>query len=175
LCVVLTAKLALRPHIKPLLNGLILLATHSSLVEGGRKLAQVPTWIIEIFRAIDRYGGINSKSVRRMVHSDASDHLKERQLGLAASNKMSTIKPLVLGMNWMEEAEWRQLAVPFMLIHGDSDTVTPAAGVTSLREWCRNFLVGAHIIPGAGHTVMLEKSHEVNKLIEEFLDKQHLL
>jgi len=158
---------SVRPHVL----GLVLIGTVAAPLGNATALVKIPTPIIEIFRAIDRFGGVNSKSVLRMMHPDTPVHLKARQLSLAASNLMSNIKPLVLGMSWTSEDEWKNLDLPFILIHGDSDHVTPAARAASLSEWCQAHIQGAHVIPRAGHIVMMEKSLETNALIKTFLDE----
>lgn len=168
----LSSKLVMLPSVRPHIEGLVLLASMALMPKGAEKLAAVPTWIIEIVRVIDRMGGPNSHSVHRMMHPSTPLVLKERQLGLAASNTMENIKPLVRGMKWMEEAEWRAIDVPLLLIHGEDDQATPLKDIEPLKTWCKEQLRGTYTLPQTGHVVMLEKSAEVNHILENFITSE---
>lgn len=61
----------------------------------------------------------------------------------------------------------KSIKTPTLLVYGDSDTSTPPEYGEALVEAIPNSRL--EVIAGAGHFVQLDKSHEVTKLIEEFL------
>jgi len=97
--------------------------------------------------------------------------VKRRQYELAASNDIQDIKNLVAGVEWVSEEEWKSLDVPFIMVHGESDTVTPASGAKQIETWAQNAYQGSNIIPETGHIPMLEKPHLVNPILKKFFEE----
>jgi pyruvate dehydrogenase E2 component (dihydrolipoamide acetyltransferase) len=56
------------------------------------------------------------------------------------------------------------LAIPLQIIWGEGDRIIPSTHLNGLPASVR-----AHLVPGAGHMVHMEKADEVNDLIETFL------
>jgi pyruvate dehydrogenase E2 component (dihydrolipoamide acetyltransferase) len=56
------------------------------------------------------------------------------------------------------------LAIPLQIIWGEGDRIIPSAHLNGLPASVR-----AHLVPGAGHMVHMEKADQVNNLIEALL------
>lgn len=83
------------------------------------------------------------------------------------------------GLNWYRAADhiWREkqarpdepVTVPTVFVTGERDPVRRIAGDPVDTHALVPGLVGAHVIPEAGHFVQMEAADEVNRLMVEFL------
>ncbi len=83
------------------------------------------------------------------------------------------------GLNWYRAADhiWGEkqarpdepVTVPTLFIAGERDPVRRIAGDPVDTDALVPGLVGAHVVPGAGHFVQMEAADEVNRLVVEFL------
>ncbi|RKP11595.1 Alpha/Beta hydrolase protein [Piptocephalis cylindrospora] len=137
LCRALVASRAL-----PSPSGLILLSSPFSDTTGGKRGKQGAGWLlalpdplIEVLRWMDRRGGTESHSVKRLLGPGASIELKERQLGWNKASRTRTLKRIVAGMpSWEAEEvileqkgqeDQTQSSIPTLIIVGSEDKVTP--------------------------------------------------
>lgn len=74
---------------------------------------------------------------------------------------------------WATSARWadRPVTVPSLYIAGEHDCVIQMRGDGALERMAANVpdLRGIHLIPGEGHTVQLEASEAVNRVLLDFL------
>ncbi|KAI9225222.1 MAG: Alpha/Beta hydrolase protein [Piptocephalis tieghemiana] len=177
-------------------SGLILLAPPASDTTGskggGKKgskwLLSLPDPCLEVLRWMDRWGGLESHSVRRLLGPGASVPLKTRQLGWNKASRTRTLKRIVAGMPpW--EAEEVSLGkgqegrgkqgqeIPILILAGAEDKVTPPwmahVMAKSLKDQDYGPVIGPIEMPGSGHQVMLESPTEVNLAIDSFI-KQYV-
>jgi pimeloyl-ACP methyl ester carboxylesterase len=68
--------------------------------------------------------------------------------------------------------EISRIDLPTLLVCGEDDALTPIKYSQFLKERIRNARIV--IIPGAGHSVMLEKAEELNNALRSFLAEPHL-
>jgi pimeloyl-ACP methyl ester carboxylesterase len=84
------------------------------------------------------------------------------------------------GLNWYRAADhtWREkqtrpdepVTVPTVFITGERDPVRRLAGDATDMRAAVPGLVGARVIPEAGHFVQMEAAGEVNRIMVEFLE-----
>jgi pimeloyl-[acyl-carrier protein] methyl ester esterase len=102
-------------------------------------------------RALSRFISLNAPA------RCADSELIRRLRALAAADSAAAPAALRLGLRWLRETDLRaqfgQLHVPCLLVHGDQDRVVPPGAATdmlALNPRCR-----LHGMPGAGHAPFL--------------------
>jgi pimeloyl-ACP methyl ester carboxylesterase len=102
----------------------------------------------------EKYRGTGDWSIRRMAADIPNTGLHPYFYSLEQAYKYS------------EHANWKDVHVPTLIIHGQNDTVIPVASVQKLAGD-----IGAHltIVPGANHILVLNNIPEVADQIKEFL------
>eukprot|EP01134_Creolimax_fragrantissima_P002337 CFRG2337T1 len=95
-----------------------------------RPFRYIPIPVFNVMRLFDRWGGVNSNSVKRMVHASASDKLKLQQLRWNASTSTKVVKMMLEGMDISTLDEYRSIDVPLCIVAGEDDLVTP-------EKWAR--------------------------------------
>ncbi|CAG8438712.1 2399_t:CDS:2 [Scutellospora calospora] len=109
-----------------------------------KTIQSCPDIFFDIFRVMfDRRGGINSKSVNRMLHKDASVGLRTKQLQWNKQSRTFVWKRMLSGLKWITCDDIREIQCPLLLISGQE----------------------------AGHHPMVEKPDLVNLIINHFLIK----
>ncbi|KAJ1986656.1 hypothetical protein H4R33_003224 [Dimargaris cristalligena] len=161
------------PHIQASVAGMVLIApgdvTHPPHVT---RLLQFPEWIIEIFRMLDRYGGTESTSVRRMVYKTADPELKELQLFWNESSRTSVFRRTMLGMAWVRSDDFRAITCPLLLIPGEFDPIHPVPCSYAIRECVGTKQVRIVVGHQVAHQVMLEKPDFTNTEIMRFVEEE---
>lgn len=84
-------------------------------------------------------------------------------------NHMEVIKALLLGMKTIPSLSLGRLAVPSLVICGKLDRVIPPETVKAFYSQLPQHQL--YILENAAHMVHLEKSQEVNRLLEKFLSR----
>ncbi|GBB97921.1 hypothetical protein RclHR1_00310049 [Rhizophagus clarus] len=144
--------------------------TESELAEK-QKIQSYPNILFDIFRYYDRFGGIHSTSVDRVLHKDANNELRAKQLRWNRQSKTIVWKYMMFGINWFTQAEISSIECPILLMTGQEDKITPPGNMTIIQEWCKSHST-IFYIPESGHNAMLEKPGTVNLIINDFLIKK---
>ncbi|KAL2441770.1 hypothetical protein ABEF95_016522 [Exophiala dermatitidis] len=115
-----------------------------SEVTSARRFLSLPDAILDIFRMLDRRGGVKSRSVERMAGKAAGVDLRRLQLSFNKNYKTLVWKRSALGCLPRYDASgtphgglpgkevWEKIQVPLFLIAGESDTVTKPGEVTKI-------------------------------------------
>lgn len=112
-----------------------------------KRFMSLPDFVIEILRWLDRRGGENSASVRRMVGDTNELDLKRMQYGWNRQFRTPVWKRTVVGFlsrrgpdgaltgGLPGEAVWKGIKTSIFLIAGESDKITPAAGIGDIFRY----------------------------------------
>lgn len=105
-------------------------------MNGKRKLAKTPDWAIDFARKLDRWGGIHSKSVNRLLHASAGDDLRRKQLRWNKESTTFVLRRLLLGVQYPTPDDFRKIQCPILLMVGeDVRTRLFLLEITLLFEW----------------------------------------
>lgn len=101
--------------------GLIMLAPFGFIDEKEllkyHKISRYPTFFLEFYRKfIDRFGGLNSLSIRRALGKNVPEDIKEKQFAYNCSTKTDTIKKGLAGFKLFSEKEYSDLKMPVMIV-----------------------------------------------------------
>ncbi|KIW28249.1 uncharacterized protein PV07_07928 [Cladophialophora immunda] len=122
-----------------------------------RRLLALPDIALDILRALDRRGGVKSRSVERMAGKAAGIDLRRLQLAFNKGFKTAVWKRSALGCLPQYEPSgravgglpgkdtWAKIHVPLFLIAGEADTVTKPAEVTKIVSFLKKLVVGEEI------------------------------
>lgn len=154
----------------------------------------MPECVFDMFRLLDRRGGIKSASVNRFVASTASEHARKLQLKFNKQSKTPVWRRMVKGITLPSREEWTAIRCPILLIGATEDQVTTPAEVDMIHSWfdpakratsisssddssvdssaqLPHANVKKCVIPSAGHGVMYESPQVLCGLVGEFLSK----
>ncbi|KAF9311338.1 hypothetical protein BG003_007510 [Podila horticola] len=98
------------------------------------KLAKTPDWVVDLARKVDRFGGIHSQSVNRLVHSSASDGLRRKQLRWNKASKTFVLRRLMAGVHYPTQQDFCKIQCPLLLIAGEDWQNTPIISSSIGRE-----------------------------------------
>ncbi|MDB5190910.1 MAG: alpha/beta fold hydrolase [Segetibacter sp.] len=90
------------------------------------------------------------------------------------NNRIKVIKIIALAKSAIRNnlgEELKQITQPTCLIWGNNDTITPPFVAKEFNNLIPNSEL--HFIDNCGHAPMMEVPHEFNKILSEFLKKQH--
>jgi pimeloyl-ACP methyl ester carboxylesterase/protein-tyrosine phosphatase len=125
-----------------------------SQAKQARRFLSLPDALLNVLRALDRRGGLNSKSVERMAGKAAGVDLRRLQLSFNRSFRTAVWKRSALGMLPIYDAlgvasgglpgkeVWSKIEVPLFLIAGEADTVTTADEVTKVVSFLQTKIEG---------------------------------
>ena len=159
--------LELAPH---KIKGLILLDTNSSDDTDERKKMRDT----QIQRAKD--GALRNIIIEDMkpfyLADNREDKLKELFLDMAISlgANIFIAQSLALRNRKNYELVIRNCMLPTLIICGEKDTLCPPEKHETIKELMPNSRLC--IVKDAGHIVNLEKSHEVNRIMQDWLNNQ---
>jgi pimeloyl-ACP methyl ester carboxylesterase len=114
------------------------------------KILSMPVFLLDIFRWLDKRGGINSPSVNRFVGEAAGPDLRRLQLRFNSSFPTSVWRRMAWGcLPIYDEADhanggmpgrsvWAGIKVPLFLIAGQSDTVTKPEEVSVIVSFLKD-------------------------------------
>jgi pimeloyl-ACP methyl ester carboxylesterase len=115
-----------------------------------RILLSLPDFLLDLLRMIDRRGGIDSKSVKRMAGEAAGADLRRTQLAFNKRFKTPIWKRSTLGCLPRYDASgdphgglpgketWEMVQVPLFLVAGEADTVTSPREVAQLASFLQH-------------------------------------
>ncbi|KAG0327258.1 hypothetical protein BGZ99_008019, partial [Dissophora globulifera] len=160
------------------IKAVIMIGPKAAMSEHDKKsrdqLARTPDWAVNLARKLDRMGGIQSKSVNRLLHASASDDLRRKQLRWNKASRTTVLRRLLTGVKFPTPEDFKRIQCPLLLMAGEDDRVCPAANVEMIYKWCKSTnsgLKSPFIIPKAGHQTMLENWELVTPIISTFLIK----
>ncbi|CAG8463488.1 1369_t:CDS:10 [Funneliformis caledonium] len=133
-----------------------------------QKVLSYPNFLINIFRYLDRVGGIHSQSVNRILYKYANEEVRTKQLRWNKQSKTIVWKHMLAGMNWFTQADISLIECPMLLITGSEDKISLPGDMNIIQEWCKSSSE-IFYIPESGHNVMVEKPDMVNLIINDFL------
>ncbi|KAJ3261972.1 hypothetical protein HK103_003815 [Boothiomyces macroporosus] len=117
--------------------------------EQTRVITYLPLFVLDILRFFDRWGGIKSASIGRILGPYASLDMKSKQLKFNLHTPTTVIKHM---------------------IGGQYDQLTPPKNAENVAEWLRVDESNVKWYP-TGHMVMMEQEANVNADIESFANK----
>ena len=138
----------------------------------------------DIFRMLDRWGGIDSKSVSRFVGAQAPVNVKKLQLRFNKQSRTPVWRRMAKGVRFPSEEQWADIRCPIYLLGGAEDMVCPISELDKIHSWLTGRRTDANqgnneetatqvvkrcVIPNAGHSVIYESQHVVNGLVNDFL------
>ena len=155
------------------IKGLVLITPKAALSEKEKKglsrVKYIPLLMINIFRKIDKIGGTESNSVKKFVSPGCSEDVKRQQLIWNSQIETKSIKYTLMGMNWINESEWRSVSCPTLIVAAELDRVTPLKDSVLVKSWIENS--DLKIVEGAGHNGFYDMSKIFNEYIEDFIRK----
>lgn len=99
-------------------------------------LGWIPAPIFNVFRAIDKVGGLYSPSVSRMLSpNNHSDELRAQQLYWNLQVQTSSWLRMAYFASPSTEQDWRQVDCPVLLIAAECDVVTLPENVAIIAKW----------------------------------------
>ncbi|KAJ3372398.1 hypothetical protein HDU91_003444 [Kappamyces sp. JEL0680] len=141
-------------------------------VQSLRGVASLPIWVLDILRWIDKYGGVNSISVSRMFSKTATLEMRERQLAFNLTTPTVVVKYTIMGMSQFGQRDFQALSVPFLVVSGTHDKVTPIAKNAALIAGWTGASAKCFVTIVSGHNLMIEHSHEVNRTVIDFINRE---
>lgn len=179
--------------------GFVAICPKASTTEKEKKAAStavaMPEMVFDLFRLIDRRGGIKSASVSRFVAAGASEHARKLQLKFNKGSKTPVWQRMMKGIRLPPREEWTSIRCPVLLIGATEDKVCPVSEVDEIHGWfdpakCAPSIssedsltttdssskptsgsVKKCVIPDAGHGVIYESPQVLCGLVGEFLSK----
>ncbi|OAG40200.1 hypothetical protein AYO21_05483 [Fonsecaea monophora] len=131
-----------------------------------RRFLALPDIALNILRALDRRGGVNSRSVERMAGKAAGIDLRRLQLAFNKDFKTPVWKRSALGCLPQYDSAgkpigglpgkntWARIQVPLFLIAGEADTVTKPAELTNIVSFLKKPPVGEQSKGGPESTTL---------------------
>lgn len=104
-----------------------------------RRLAWMPASVFDLFRRYDRRGGVDSRSVKRIVGKDAKPELRKLQLLFNQQTQSDVFLRMVVEVArsqlMLAQRIWENVKVPLFLVGGEADNITPAAEIEQIARW----------------------------------------
>lgn len=109
-------------------------------VKALKTATSIPAPLFDLFRKWDRRGGLNSKSVLRMVGPNAEEETKKLQRRFNGQSRTPVWQRMAFGMlpdptgrhGLPGKDVWSGLQIPVFLLGGEADTVTPSENVKTI-------------------------------------------
>jgi pimeloyl-ACP methyl ester carboxylesterase len=159
-------------------SGVVLLAPKAQFTETEVKHMQaiknLPLFVLNLLRFVDKFGGIHSISVKRMLTKSATKEMKELQLAFNATTPTLVVRNTILGMTVFgpeDYSELKRLQVPTLVIGADEDVVTPLSkNVNLVVEWTGVPPSRVKFVK-TGHNLMLEEPNLISRLLYDFVQE----
>ncbi|KAF2654966.1 hypothetical protein K491DRAFT_630828 [Lophiostoma macrostomum CBS 122681] len=142
----------------------------------------VPSPVFDLYRFMDKVGGVNSKSVVRMVGQNADDETKKLQLRFNQQSRTPVWQRMARGLladhdghsDFPGQETWAGLDIPVFLLAGEADTITPAHNVKTIIKFLGRDVdavaapseeaslpvAAAPVDPAAIDTALAERKHQ---------------
>ncbi|KAH9826135.1 Serine aminopeptidase, S33 [Teratosphaeria destructans] len=110
-----------------------------------QRLRSTPRFVFDLFRFFDRRGGLQSRSITRMVGESADVETRRRQHQYNSQSKTATLLRMLTGTltshdghqqtGWPGREVWAGIQVPLFLVAGEADEVTSPHEVEQIADW----------------------------------------
>ncbi|KAI9301706.1 Alpha/Beta hydrolase protein [Cunninghamella echinulata] len=168
---------AASPKIHPRLKGMVLISPKAALgqdqLKGQKILSWVPDFVLDTSRLKDRQGGLYSKSVERLLGSNAPEHLRRKQLRWNLMSRTSVYKRIAVGAEFPSDSVYKQLGnLKILFIGGEKDEITPPKDMDIIQNKLiqdKTQMKPPHVIPNVGHMSLFVIPDTVNMFIDDFL------
>ncbi|KAF2197407.1 hypothetical protein GQ43DRAFT_435176 [Delitschia confertaspora ATCC 74209] len=128
-----------------------------------KSLTSIPGPLFDLFRRLDRRGGVNSKSVIRMTGPDADEETRKMQYRFNRQSRTPVWRRMARGMcpDYSSRVRrgglpgrevWAGLDLPVFLAGGEDDAVTPPENLRKILRF-----LGKDTLPDTEHEVGGEK------------------
>lgn len=146
---------------------------NKSMKDLQRFLKFTPVFLFNMFRAVDRFGGLDSASVSRMVAKTASQEVKMKQLRWNLQVKTAAWMRTAAALSPPTPDKWHALDCPVYMVGAEEDVVTPPVNIDQIRSWLgpKSADIEHTIIHDAGHACIVERPEVVCGLISDFISK----
>lgn len=154
--------------------------------KAGTRLTNIPTFLFDCLRSVDKIGGVDSASVHRFVGPDPASETKKMQFRFNAQSKTDVFRRMLrgalpgqngTGLATLET--WGRIEAPVLLLGGESDNLTRPQGVRDLADFLAKrggssewSTVKVVILPApASHALLFapEQCRVVSGLVQGFL------
>jgi pimeloyl-ACP methyl ester carboxylesterase len=109
-------------RVKQTIKALTLISVKASITENEmaeqQKVLAFSNILLNLFRYLDRLGGIHSKSVDRILHKAANNEVRAKQLRWNKQSKTIVWKYMLAGVNWFTQADISSIECPVLLMTG---------------------------------------------------------
>jgi pimeloyl-ACP methyl ester carboxylesterase len=85
-------------------------------IDGMKWFLSFPDWVLNMFRWLDRFGGLNSGSVKRLFGRDASEGMKRKQYAFNISTPTPVIRLISQGLVEFGEHDFKGFNVPLLVV-----------------------------------------------------------
>lgn len=109
-----------------------------------KRLRWLPPWLFDILRMFDRRGGLNSRSITRVVGDSADRETRKLQQNFNEQSKSSVFLRIITSTlpspdnpsaGWPGKDIWSGVEVPIFLIAGEADVLAPPREVEKIERW----------------------------------------
>lgn len=113
-----------------------------------QRLSWIPSMLFDLLRMADRLGGVDSRSVARVVGSGADLETKKLQLRFNQQSKSSAFQKITMALRQQELATaergeesllgqrvWSGIKVPVLLVAAEDDILTPPDEAYRIKSW----------------------------------------
>lgn len=164
------------PKIKDKLSGIVFLAPKVVFTNLDKKRISIfkslPFFFTRFLRFLDRFGGVNSKSVMRYLGPNASLSLKTQQLMINKHLTEQQLYWLICGLQHLNQDLCQELQVPVLILGGELDKVSPPdLNLGLCHSWIKSKSPEPTILRGVGHQLMQEEPGFVHAVMTAFLVK----
>jgi pimeloyl-ACP methyl ester carboxylesterase len=109
-------------RVKHTIKALVFISIKANITENEmvqqQKILAFSNTMLDLLRYLDRFGGIHSKSVDRILHKDANDEVRAKQLRWNKQSKTTVWKFMLAGINWFTQADVSSIECPILLMTG---------------------------------------------------------
>lgn len=108
------------------------------------RLRWLPPWLFDILRMFDRRGGLDSRSINRVVGDSADRETRKLQQKFNTLSKSAVFLRIITSTlpsldnpsaGWPGKDVWSGVEVPLFLIAGEADVITPPGEVEQIEKW----------------------------------------
>jgi abhydrolase domain-containing protein 8 len=160
----LAAHVSDHPRHSHRLRGLVLLGAPRRPIMGGHPVMRLPVFVLNWMQPY------LSSTFRSLAFDDASDpELVREQETHSNENPMHMCKAYYCQVSGASDDTIRSLELPCLLIHGESDGITPLVDAQELHRMLPNAGGQVYTIPRTSHCLMLERPDQVIELLRSFI------